>query len=247
MIEYIKYEVWKDYWCFKPSSELDLSTLKRLDYYSWFRESKNLLEIRIDSSDNANEPMVEQIDTLIYITENQIEIINSIFDYYQKVILPVYKVAIDIEENEIAVNSSELNKVFGIKGIEIPILNNDAFKYYLIQFDFKYDDEHGLYILFRDTTAIDFFGEGDKNYDALDFYQDNLKIRDEEPMTFNLYHLNGETIFREKYFYNEQIEFPLKKGTYRAFITFNQSEKCRNFHVANDLETFTIRQILTEK
>jgi hypothetical protein len=246
MIEYIKYEVWENYWCFKPSNELDLSILKRLDYYSYFRESEILLEIQIESPDSATEPEIEQIETLKFIIDNQIEISNSIFDYYQKVILPVYKVATDIEEDEIANKPSELNKVFGIKGIEIPTLNNALLKYYLIKFDFKYDNEHGLYILFRDTTPIDFFGEGDKDYSALDFYIEKLENRDNELLIFNLYQLNGETILRESYHYDEQIRFPLKKGTYRAFITFNKSQRCSNFYVPNDLESFTIRQIMTK-
>lgn len=92
-----------------------------------------------------------------------------------------------------------------------------------------------------------FFGEGDKNYDAVSFYQDGFKNDNGEPLKFNLYHLNGETIFQRNYHFDEQIDFHINKGTYRAFITCNQTEYCLNFYVPNDMDKFTMRQVFTMK
>lgn len=245
MKDFIKYEVWEDYWCFKPVHQLDLSKFQKLNYTSWTEHGK--IQIRIESNATQISPNPNQIKTLNYIDNNEDKIIKSIFDYYQKVILPVFKEATDIEENEIANNQSELSRVFGIRGIEIPQFNNSDSNYYLIEFDFRYDSEHGLYILFDNLHPIDFFGEGDKNYDAISFFQYGLKNDSGEPIKVNLYDLNGETVFQEYQHYDKLINFDLKKGTYRAFVTWNEMKICRNFYVPNDVKEFTLREIFTYK
>lgn len=158
MEDYIKYEVWEDYWCFKPVNQLELSSFLKLDYTSWTTSKE--IQIRIESNKTQISPNPKQTKTLSYIANNEDEIIKSIFDYYKKVILPVFKEATDIEENEIATNYTELSRVFGIRGIEIPEFNQLDSNFYLIEFDFKYDPEHGLYILFDNLNPIDFFWRG---------------------------------------------------------------------------------------
>ncbi|MEW7280682.1 hypothetical protein ABW636_18995 [Aquimarina sp. 2201CG1-2-11] len=243
MNEYIKYEVWENYWCFKPVNSLEFSHFLKLDYSSWSKIDE--IQIRMESNKNNIIPESKQVKTLDFINENQPKIISSIFDYYQKVILPVYKVATDIEDEEVATNESELSRVLGIRGIEIPEINNYQSNYFLIEFDFGYDPEHGLNILLDNLTPIDFFGDGEKNYDVIDFYQNGLKNNNGEPIKVNLYELNGDTIFQKYYQYDELINFDLKKGTYRAFVTWNGMEICRNFHVPKNLTQFTLREIFT--
>jgi hypothetical protein len=247
MNKFIKYQVWEDFWCFKPSTQIDVSLLEKLNYFSWFKDKKDEIKIRLESLENAQEPTIAQIRTLKFVVENQSVILKSIYDYYENVILPVYKDAIDIDENDIAHNQSQLSIVFGITGIEIPVLEESDSVYYLIQFDFKYDAEHGLYILFEGSTPIDFFAEGEKSYDAISIYQEGLKNINGKPLKVNLYQLNGTTVFQEHYYFDEPIEFRLAKGTYRTFITCNQAQLCRNFYVPNDLQKFSLKQLLTMK
>jgi hypothetical protein len=66
--------------------------------------------------------------------------------------------------------------------------------------------------------------------DLSKFY-DGLKNDNGEPLKVNLYKLNGKTVFKENCQYDEIIKFELAKGTYRTFITNNQTELCINFHV----------------
>lgn len=250
MSEFIKYEESIDYWRFKPSEELDYSIFEKLDYSSWFKKEKEKISTRLNCHDNSTEPSKQQISTLNFVLEKQEEILSSLFDYYQKVIFPVCENSIDIEKNEIAYSVSELNKVFGIIGVEIPQLKEEKDVYYLLQFDFRYDDEHGLYILFKNTSAIDFFAIGEENYDAIQIQKVGLENENGEPLKFNLYHLNGQLVngqlvFKGNSFYDEQIESQLEKGTYRIFITCNQRRYCINFHVSNRLEKFSLKQILT--
>lgn len=39
-MNFIKYEVWEDYWCFKPSNQLDISILEKLNFTSWKKNDK---------------------------------------------------------------------------------------------------------------------------------------------------------------------------------------------------------------
>lgn len=235
----------ENHWYFKPNNQLNLSRFLELDYTSW--KERDRIQILLEADEIMEKPNDNQIRTLQFIKDMQDQIIESMFEYYQKVIFPVFSEATDIEENEIIYDKSELSKVFGIQKIEIPIFNMVDTKYFLIKLDFAYDPEHGLYILFDNTNPIDFFGEGDKNYDAISFYRDGLIYNTGEPLKVNLYKLNGETVFQENYHYDELIKLKLLKGTYRTFITFNQTQICRNFYVSKNLEEFTLREILTHK
>ncbi len=247
MQEFIKYEVWKDYWCFKPIAVINFTELEKLNFCCWSHIKNGELQIRIESTKADLEPSRQQIQTFKSILSKQEEILKSIFGYYNNVILPVYEAATDIEEEEIATNVSQLNKVFGIKSIEIPQFETSTSNYFIIQFDFRYDCEHGLNILFEDTRPIDFFGDGDKNYDAITIYQTGLINKNREPINFSIHYLNNETIFKGNHYFEEQIEFSLKEGTYRTFISYNDYQLCINFHVPNNLYKFTLEQIIKMK
>lgn len=246
MKDFEKIEVWEDYWCFTPKFEVDFSTLRKLNYYSWFNQPIEQIEIRIEDFRKKEQPSDIQIKTLEFILSNQKIILENIFNYYLKVILPVYKTATDIEENEIALNENDLNLIFGLKVIEIPQFENNEKFYFLLEFDFKYDNEHGIYILFDKTAPIDFFGNGDKNYETITLFEKGIKSSNGGPLKFNLYQLNGESVFQKVVYFDEVIEFDLQKGTYRAFIgVFDRSDYCRNFYVPNDLTIFTMKKLLT--
>lgn len=241
IIEFEKFEVWDGFWCFRPRQEIDLGILEKLSYSSRSTRSKH--EIWIQKNEGQETPTQYQIDTLNYLKNNQDKIIESSFSYYQNVILPVYQSATDILEKDIAYNSDELSKVLGTLFIKIPRLENSKYLYYIIEFDFKYDDEHGTSILFQNEKAIDFFEGGEDNYDATKLYEDQVNYG--QVIRINLCHLNGEIVFREHYKYDEKITFNLKSGTYRTFIHIGGREMCRNFYVPKDLKEFTLREILT--
>jgi len=104
---------------------------------------------------------------------------------------------------------------------------------------------HGTSILYQNGNAIDFFEGGEDNYDATKLYEE--QVNSGQLIRTNLYHLNGETVFREQYKYDEKIIFNLKRGIYRTFIQIDGSEMCPNFYVPKDLKEFTLRQILTNE
>lgn len=245
MSDFIKYEEWEDYWCFRPKVELDFSSLKILDYCS-YGERKEEIRTVIESHEEAVCPSNKQIEALNFIAQNQSNILNSIFNFYQRFIYPIYEASIDIEADEIANERSELARVFGIKRIEIPNLraSNSSF-YYLIKFNFRYDEEHRLYLLFENTAVIDFFGEGDKNYDAITIYQDGL--RNEEALLINLYEVPFQSILTTNCYFNESLHFPLKKGAYRVMVKNKENQYSINFYTPVDIEKFSLKQILTLK
>lgn len=235
------FEVWEDFWCFRPKAKIELKILGILNYTS--RSVGSEFEFWIEKHQEKESPTNYQVQTFEYIINNQEKILQSIFTYYKNVILPVYQEATDIEEQDIARSKLELSKVFGLLFIKIPNIENSKDFNYIIEFDFNYDDEHGNCILFQNGKAIDFFEGGEDNYDAIKLYKE--EVNQGEPIPTNLYHLNGETVFRESYKFDEKIFFNLKKGTYRTFIHLDGRELCRNFYVPNNLTEFTLRQILT--
>ena len=247
MNDYTKYQITENYSYFIPSKHIEFKTLSNLNFSSWTNNVAKQIEVRIENYDNSDKPSKEQIDILNFVVDNQNEIISNIFQYYLNVILPVYKVAIDIDETEIAHSVNDLSVVFGIKAVEIPQLKNTKSIYYQIQFDFQYDNEHGLFILFDKTKPIDFFGMGDQSYEAIKLFEDGLKNENGEPLNFNLYLLDGQTVFQKKCYFDEKIDFSILQGTYRTDIYVNRSQTCRNFYVPNDLTTFSMKEILTHK
>jgi hypothetical protein len=166
MITFIKQIEEDEEWYFKPAPTLDFSILKTIDYCSFFNQ-KTTISVQVQSSETAEEPSQKQIETLHFILNHQEEILHSIFNFNQQSIYPIYNQSIDIDEDEIVNSPEQLARVYGVKRLEIPNLNNLESFYFLIRFDFRYDDEHGLYFVFKDTSVIDFFGEGDKNHDAI--------------------------------------------------------------------------------
>jgi hypothetical protein len=244
MLTFEKTEIREDYWCFQPTSISELVDLEDLNYCPWYKNKKKIIEVYLETDSFSIEPTKEQIKTLNFIFKNQTLIQHSIFEYYNNVILPIYKAAIDIDDKGLVRDINELNKVFGLNKIEIPDLKYDK-KYYLLQFEFRYDDEHGLYLLFEDNKAIDLFNEGDKNFDAIELYQKGMKDIDDKPIKFSICELNGETLVEGNCLYNEEINLRLNKGTYRAYTVCSSSSRTRNFFVSENLERFTLEQLLT--
>ncbi len=247
MNEYNKYQITDDYSYFVPNNQIEFKTLSNLKFIPYFNREAEQIEVRIDNHNGSEKPSKEQIETINFVIENQNDIIHNTFHYYQNVILPIYKVAIDIDESEIAYSVNDLSVVLGIRAIEIPQLENINSIYYQIQFHFKYDEEHGLFILFDKTKPIDFFGMGDQSYDAIKLFENGLKNENGEPLDFNLYLLDGQTVFKKRCYFDEEIDFPISKGTYRTDIYVNRSQTCRNFYIPNDLTIFSMKEILTYK
>ncbi len=243
-MEFNKEKIWDEYWCFKPKDKPSLQIFETLDYECWHKDKKHNIDIRLESyEEEASKPLQKQHDTLLFIIENQQEIIESIWKYYNQLILPIYDEAMGIEDEWLAKDISELSKIFGIKAIEIPPVIHDSF-YYLIEFDFNYDCGHGLYILFKNSTPIDFFDIGTKDHDSIDIYENGLYNDDNSPINISITKFNGERLLKGDYDYNEEINFKLKKGGYRAFYLVNSSSRVRNFIVEDDLNNFTLSYIL---
>ncbi|MCR6641703.1 MAG: hypothetical protein NVV82_22605 [Sporocytophaga sp.] len=245
MDKFRKYEVWDDYWCFEPFNEPELELLKTLDYYCWKPRENNKINIRIESYDNYTvSPSNKQIEVYEFVIKNQDRILEGIWNYYINLVLPIYQSATDIEDNEIANKKSDLSIVFGVRAIEIPPIDDVNSFYFLIEFDFCYDCEHGLYLLFKNDIPIDLFDEGNKDYDATNIYQKGLYNEDGSPLKILITSLNGESMLEGEYQFDEEIQFDLHKGPYRIFYTINESERVRNFIVKESRVSFTLKHVL---
>lgn len=246
MLTFEKEEIWDDNWCFKPNGNFDLTNLEILNYTTLLHSNRNRIEIHIETDKKSIEPTKNQIDIFNYILQNQTVIKQSIYEYYKNVVLPIYKVAIDIDAKDIVQNEDELKKVFGLNRIEIPEFNYDK-KYYLFNFDFRYEDEHGLYFLFEDDKIIDLFGEGDKNFDSVELYQKGMNDLNGKPINYSICDLKGLILYQGNVHFDEVISQKLNKGTYRAYTICNSTSRTRNFFVTKNLENFTLEKVLTMK
>lgn len=245
MGEFIKHKGEDEgYQYFSPSPTFHFPILKTINYCSSFNQ-KFEIEIRIETSEQAKEPSQTQIKTLHFILNNQAEILRSVFNFHERCIYPIYNKSIDIEEDELINNQSQISRVYGIKHIEIPNLEALDSSYFLIYFDFKHDDEHGLYFLFKDTSVIDFFGMGDKNYNTIDVYQNSFQTDNKVPLEISLYKVPFQLILKQTCHFEEEIKFPLEKGAYRISIRCNGEQYAVNFYTSTDLERYSLKQLLS--
>ena len=246
-MDFIKKEIWENYWCFTPKESINFSILGNLDYVVWYKDEKSPLETLIDIVDGSNKPTDKQIETLNFIQENQDAILDSIFLYYKTVLLPVFQEATDIAEDEIASDKTKLSKVLGLTSIEIPNILDTEPNHFLLKFDFNYDAEHGLYILFIENKVIDSFEEGDKDDVAVQLFTNGIKNNDGSPIDIGIYELNGKTVYKGSHKDDEIICENFKKGTYRTFFGFNQTEKCIIFFVKEDVDSFKFNDLIFQK
>ncbi|KXX66689.1 hypothetical protein [Flammeovirga sp. SJP92] len=245
-MEFNKTEIREDYWCFVPAEKISFSEFEKLDYQCWCDNKKHDIEVvlEINEKDCPKEPSARQIEIMDFIYQNQKSIINSIWKYYNDLIIPIYDEAVGLEDEWIAKDISEISKIFGIKKIEIPTYDYNC-SYFRIELDFQYDCEHGCYILFKNNTPIDFLEIGTKSDDAIGLYENGLGNSDKSKFSISINELNGKNVFSGDFYDNEEISFELKKGVYRIYYTVNSSNCIRNIIVDSDKEIFTLKHILT--
>ncbi|WP_157811074.1 DUF6985 domain-containing protein [Cellulophaga sp. RHA19] len=229
-----------------PTENILFNEFEKLDYRCWHDNKKHDIKVEIELSDNENsvEPSKKQIETLNFIKQNQKLIIQNIWKYYNDLMIPIYDEAVGLENDRIAKNITEISKIFGIKKIEIPQYNQYESNYFSIVFDFDYDCEHGLYILFKNNVPIDFFDFGTKSDDAVILYENGLQNKDKSKIKIKVNRLNGERVFEGNYYDNEEINVQLKKGAYRAYYIINSSSRIRNIIIDSDKEIFNLNHIL---
>jgi hypothetical protein len=244
METYRKHKLWEDYWYFEPINEAKLDVLRTLNYYCWKPREDDKIEIRIESYDDSKLPKANQVKAYEFAIENQERILEGIWNYYKNLVLPIYQTGSDVGEDDIAKQKSDLSKVFGVKAIEIPSVGDFDSSYFLIQFDFRYDCEHGLYLMFKNDMPIDFFSEGEKDYEAIQIYEKGLYDENKSPLKIYITKVDGKLILRGEFYFDEQIDFDLSKGAYRIFYTINNREDVRNFIVTENISSFSLAYIL---
>ncbi len=247
MQEFSKHLDFEEYYCcFIPTLAVEYPLLETLDYEDWSSHVRKV-KTRIVSYEEAENPSKLQAETLDFIIDNQDKIRQSIYRFHQNFVFPIYNRSIDIEEDEMVNSILELNRVYGLEGVEIPHYRSSGSYYYLLKFDFCYDD-HGIYFVFEDTDIIDFFGMGDQNYDAIEIYQKGLMNRNGEPLTIYLYEVvSGKSIYSGTCNFDEEINFPLKKGAYGVSIVCDGIEQRIRFFVQDEVKAFSLRQTLAMK
>jgi len=244
MDKFIKYEEVGDYCTYRPTTRIEYSILKQLNYNSCAWEKKDI-ETVMETYNNAKKPSEKQVEILNFIVAKEREIFKSIFPFYEMVILPIYRDLIDTEEDEIARNERELNKILGINRIEIPARENSKSLCFSIQFDFSYDEEHGLYFMFNETEIIGFFGIGDLDYRVIDIRENGLRNNDNKPLGVSFATINDKEIFRGEFYFDEEIKVQLKKGFISITLSCNhQSSTTLIVNLKNDVNNFTLEEIL---
>ena len=226
--KFVKYEEWEDYWYFKPLELIKLEKFETLNADSW-NPSQNTIKFIIESQKETSEPTDRQLTTVQYVKDNQDQILNSIFEFHQAFIFPLFKAHIDIEEHQILSDISQTNIIYSIESIQIPILHKANSNYFILNFNFAFDDEHNISFLFKNLSIIDFVGSGDDFIDYIELYENKLEKGNKE-LSISIYdHPNKEAIFRGKTSFNDKIDYTFENKPYTVGIQRN--EWPRNFRV----------------
>lgn len=125
------------------------------------------LEFEDDLTDNPD-PYPQQLNALNFILENQEKISQAIITRALTEIEEI-KINYGLENEEEYQNLSEqkIRSLIGISSILIKIISKDGFSYFDISGGCKWDEEHGLNILFHKDRAISFGGiDGSSTHDA---------------------------------------------------------------------------------
>lgn len=121
-----------------------------------------IIEFEDDLTDNPD-PYPEQLNTLNYIFDNQINIVNAIVS---KTLLELPEIIINYDlESETQfqnLNTESVKQLIGISSITIKIVSKDNFSYFDVTGGCEWDEEHDLDILFHKDRIIS-FGKIDGN------------------------------------------------------------------------------------
>lgn len=210
--------------CF--TTELDLNILTKLNFQPWDNEgrptgsSTNFL-IQIEQNGFAESPTQSQINTVEYISTNQSELINSMFHYLKDIVYPIFEDSMDIEPEEMIDSANDLNKILGLKEIQILGMDRDNFAYTTYFFDFILDREHGLYFITHKDRVLHFCGQGDLGFDCVSMDQLNLSFNDDRLLKVEVYDEKNNLIATKQSTFKDSVSGDGLEGGIYKFILYN--------------------------
>lgn len=165
--------------------DIKLEKLSTINYSSYYGKRNNNSLIRVSIVDERNYypyPSIEQIAAIEYIMNNEEEIYHSIYKALKNTIYPV---GICHYEGETpSLNSAgDMSNIIGLSGIVIDIYSNAGIAWTTYYFDYLFDTEHGLSIVFQGNNFLDFGQIGGYTYENImskeDFnmYVERLNVR----------------------------------------------------------------------
>lgn len=158
---------------------IEFTKLNNPDFARRDHDANNgIFGMTIYDAHNFNpDPEKEQINTINYLTksQNQKEILESLFHFSRDVIYPEYKIYLSEEEYPECYptlnTANDLYKLIGINEVLIYNIQKDGFAYYVLGFNSCLDYEHGLYLTLHKSRVLDHAQMGDLNqkkiYEAL--------------------------------------------------------------------------------
>lgn len=166
-------------------TDIKLEKLSTINYSSFSPKKDNNSLVRIliiDERDYNPYPTTEQIFAIEYIMNNQDEIYYSIYKALKNIIYPID--SCNSEDEVPSLNSiNDMNKIIGLNGIFIDIHSNAGMAWTNYYFDYHFDTEHGLNMVFQGNKFLDFGQIGGLTYENImskeDFntYVERLNVR----------------------------------------------------------------------
>jgi len=134
-----------------------------------------------DEHTESPDPTSEQISAINWISDNQNEILKTIYNDLKNIVWPHYIKKWEDDSNDEhsypkISNYQELDKALGIDSIDIHVDNTEGVSYYSLYFSFCTDEEHGLTLIYHKNRLIDFGGIGDV---------DNKKLLQDQGISFD--------------------------------------------------------------
>jgi len=168
-----------------------------------------------DDLTESPDPYPEQLNTLKYIFENHYSISKSIVE---RTLLELTEIlanyGLENEKEYQDLNPEKVKSLIGISSIIIKIISKDGFSYFDISGGCKWDEEHGLNLLFHKDRVVAFSGiDGGTAYEAekdngTHNPNDNLHLEKEKPKRY-LPHPKYNKLKPSQKFANETYEYRL--------------------------------------
>ena len=215
-----------------------------------------------DIYDKNPDLSVEQIQTIehLQIQNNQIKIIENLFEYLKDIVYPEYQEYISEEEypgtfptlNEV----KDLNQVIGLDHIVVLRFGTQNFNYYNLMFETSLDEEHGIGFVMHENEIIEHGDIGGLGYEKV---AEHLGMKYEEYLKYQTsiqtplakeYQIPNEKFGTLKPWqkeFNDNYNYYLwSNGTSKELIEFIDSEKIPLEKSFKQIRPHMIRENRTE-
>lgn len=185
------------------------------EVYNSLSNGKIIVEINDERNDNI-EPEIQQINTINYIIENEELIYKNVFNAFKNKVVEDYKsyeyYPIEEQTFHLIQSIDQLPNHLGLIDVTITLCYESDYAFYILNFEFDGDWEHGLSMIFNRNQFLSYGETGSvsyKEYISDEKYEDLIRKINKSPEN-KFYSINNK-FGKNKPWKNEANEYFIKK------------------------------------